>query len=98
MLNLFRRVLFGKLIVFSGFLSLPILFLAIGISKGYSQQLTGTLSGIVHDQSGAVIPGAQVTLKNQISGDVRAATADGAGRFVITAVQPATYSISISAT
>lgn len=97
MLNLFRRVPVDKLIGFRGFLSLLILFLTIGISAGFAQQLTGTLSGIVHDQSGAVIPGAQVTLKNQISGDVRAATADAAGRFVITAVQPATYSISISA-
>ena len=36
-----------------------------------AQQLTGTLSGTVYDQSGAVIPGAKITLRNQISGDVR---------------------------
>jgi hypothetical protein len=62
-----------------------------------AQQLTGTLSGTVSDQSGAVIPGAKITLRNEISGDVRLVTADASGRFVITAIQPANYSIQISA-
>jgi len=62
-----------------------------------AQQLTGTLSGTVMDSTGAVVPGAQVTLTNQTSGDVRKATADAQGRFVITAVQPADYSLKVEA-
>ncbi|HUB17658.1 MAG TPA: carboxypeptidase regulatory-like domain-containing protein [Acidobacteriaceae bacterium] len=63
----------------------------------HAQQLTGTLSGTVFDTSGGVVPGAQVILTNQASGDQRTAVADGAGRFVITAVQPATYGLKVQA-
>src|SRR5258707_13722118 len=66
-------------------------------SAASAQQLTGTLSGTAVDASGAAIPNANVTLRNQASGDVRTALTDGRGHFVITAVQPATYSVNISA-
>lgn len=62
-----------------------------------AQQLTGTLSGIVQDQSGALVPGAMVTLTNQKSGDIRTTVSGSSGHFVITAVQPATYSVTITA-
>ncbi|HEY0784940.1 MAG TPA: TonB-dependent receptor [Acidobacteriaceae bacterium] len=65
---------------------------------GHAQQLTGTLTGTVYDQSGAVVPSASIVLRNQASGDERAITSDDSGHFVITALQPATYSIQISAT
>jgi hypothetical protein len=72
----------------------PLFFFAFA---GNAQQLTGTLSGTAFDTSGAAVPNASVTLKNQASGDVRTAVTDSHGHFVITAVQPATYSVSISA-
>lgn len=78
----------------------PLLLLAVlpfFTLPGFAQQLTGTLSGTVYDQSGAVVPNAKAVLKNQASGDIRTVTADASGRFVITAVQPATYSIEVSA-
>lgn len=62
-----------------------------------AQQLTGTLTGTVFDTSGAAVPNANVVLKNQASGDTRTTVTDGSGHFVITAVQPATYSVNISA-
>lgn len=82
------------------FLYLPVLLLtllAVAIPKAGAQQLTGTLSGTVYDRSGAIVPGAQVVLKNAASGDVRTVMADNSGRFVITAIQPANYSVSVSA-
>lgn len=63
-----------------------------------AQQLTGSLSGIIVDQMGARIPNAKVELKNEASGDVRTTTSDKEGYFNITAIQPATYSLFISAT
>ena len=72
------------------------LFLALA-PRGNAQQLTGTLSGTAYDQAGAQVPNAQVTLKNELSGDVRTATTDGGGHFTITAVQPGNYSLSVSA-
>ena len=61
-----------------------------------AQQLTGTLSGTVFDTTGAAVPNANVVLKNQASGDTRTTVSDASGHFVITAVQPATYSVNIS--
>jgi hypothetical protein len=62
-----------------------------------AQQLTGSLSGIVVDQTGARIPDAKVELKNEASGDARTTTGDKEGYFNITAVQPATYTLHVSA-
>src|SRR5271163_4426295 len=84
----------------SFFYALAVLLGAILALSGISsnaQQLTGTISGTAYDQSGAVVPKADVVLKNQASGDVRTATTETDGHFVITAVQPATYSLEISA-
>src|SRR5271170_4904649 len=63
----------------------------------HAQQLTGTISGTAYDQSGAVVPKANVVLKDQASGNTRTTTTENDGHFVITAVQPATYSLEISA-
>jgi hypothetical protein len=77
---------------------LPVLLLAtfiILLPQAFAQQLTGTLTGTVFDASGGVVPGAQVSLVNAASGDTRTAVSDEGGRFVITAVQPATYSLKV---
>ncbi len=74
-----------------------LLALLLFMPFGRAQQLTGTISATVHDQSGAVIPGAQITLTNEKSGDVRTSTSGASGDFVITAVQPATYSVTVTA-
>ena len=83
----------------SKFVPLWLIAIAVAVSgaSGLAQQLTGTLSGTVYDQSGAVVPKVNVVLKNELSGDVRTATTGADGHFVITAVQPANYSIVISA-
>jgi len=43
----------------------------LSFSIAFAQQLTGTLSGIVTDQTDARVPGAQVLVKNDASGDTR---------------------------
>jgi hypothetical protein len=67
-------------------------------SFAYGQQLTGTLSGTTYDATGAVVPNAKVTMKNEASGDIRTSTSNSSGYFSITAVQPGTYSVTVSAT
>ncbi len=63
----------------------------------FGQQLTGTLTGTVLDTTGAVVPGAKVTMKNELSGDTRATVSNSSGYFSITAVQPGSYSVSVAA-
>jgi hypothetical protein len=65
---------------------------------GLGQQLTGTLNGTAYDQSGAVVPNANVVVKNEASGDTRTTTANGSGYFNVSALQPGTYDVTVSAT
>ena len=63
-----------------------------------AQQLTATLSGTTTDQTGSIIPNAQVEVQNQASGDIRRTVSNGDGVFTVSALQPGTYTVTISAT
>lgn len=65
-------------------------------SLATAQIITASLSGTVYDQSGAVVPKADVTLKNQASGDERRIQSNGEGYFSFAAVPPGTYTVSIT--
>lgn len=60
-------------------------------------QTTGTLSGTVTDQTGAVIPGAKVTLLNQATHDARTTVSNGSGYFTFAGITPNVYTVSVSA-
>ncbi|MBV9301185.1 MAG: carboxypeptidase regulatory-like domain-containing protein [Acidobacteriaceae bacterium] len=62
-----------------------------------SQTVTGTLTGTVTDQSGAVVPGASVGMRNQASGDERRTVSNNDGFFSINAVQPGSYTVTVEA-
>jgi Carboxypeptidase regulatory-like domain len=52
----------------------------------------------VTDSTGAVIAGASVKTTNALTGVVREVTSNGEGVYVITGIEPGTYSISAGAT
>jgi hypothetical protein len=54
---------------------------------------TGTVVGTVTDQSGAVIPGANITLSDVTSNNTRATVSNGTGQYVFIDVSPGTYNI-----
>src|ERR1700721_1985745 len=60
------------------FLLCPLLLAATGL---HAQSAAGTVAGTVTDASGAVIPGATVTMKNPVSGLSRTAKTDAAGHY-----------------
>jgi len=62
-----------------------------------AQNASGTLTGIVADPSGAVVPGATVVMKNDLSGDERRTVTNNDGFFSINAVQPGDYTVTITA-
>jgi len=49
------------------------------------------------DSTQAVVANAKVTMKNELSGDTRTTVSNGSGFFSITAVQPGSYSVTVSA-
>lgn len=54
---------------------------------------TGDVTGVVYDQSKAVLPGVTVTATNADTNQARSATTDGVGRFLIAALPPGSYSV-----
>jgi len=73
---------------------LAVLFLAAPTAK--AQTSSATLDGTVLDAASAVIPGATVILKNEASGDERSVVSNGEGFFNFAAVQPGTYSLTVT--
>jgi len=57
---------------------------------------TGTVSGSVTDQSGAVVAGATVALTDSSTNSARTATTNATGRYLYVDVNPGIYSITVS--
>lgn len=75
--------------------SLFVVCLAVSIAWG--QSITGQLSGIVNDQSGAVIPNANIILRSDATRDVRRTVSNSEGFFSFAAVPPGTYTVTVEA-
>jgi hypothetical protein len=71
-------------------------FLLLGTGHLFAQT-TGTLTGVVKDSSGAIVPGAKVTLSNSADKSVRATTSNSSASFSFAAVQPGTYHLNVTA-
>ena len=59
-----------------------------------SQSPTATLSGTVEDQSGAVVPGASITVMNAATSLERQATTNDQGYFTISLLQSGNYTVT----
>ena len=59
----------------------------------FGQADKGRISGTVLDTSGASIPGASLTVKNEKTGEVTKSKANEAGNFVILNLQPSQYTL-----
>jgi hypothetical protein len=62
-----------------------------------AQSNSGSISGTVTDPSGAVVPGATVTVENPVSGYNRTVKTDGAGRFQLSNLPFNPYHLAASA-
>jgi hypothetical protein len=83
---------------FSSILLAATLSLALsGIAFG--QEVTGSIFGSVRDASGAVVPGATVTLSDPTKGDivVRTVTTNSSGEFSLPNLTISTYTITVEA-
>src|SRR5258708_27739084 len=62
-----------------------------------AQTYYGSLRGLVTDKQGATLSQATVTLTNEATHAKRSAESNGAGEYVFTALDPATYSLEVEA-
>ncbi|MGH9394624.1 MAG: carboxypeptidase regulatory-like domain-containing protein [Terriglobales bacterium] len=81
------------------------LWLALGVcmlcaaAPGRAQTAnSGTVIGVVSDPSGASVPGAAITLKDQATSQVRATATNSSGRYSFIGVNPGEYSLTAAAT
>lgn len=73
---------------------MTLVFLMIwGMPSVEAQITSATMSGIVKDESGAVIPGVSISVKNVENGAVRSAVTDDAGRYSVPLLEPGTYDV-----
>src|SRR5215469_2043531 len=62
---------------------------------GRAQVYTASLTGVVTDPTGAVVPNAKVTLTDEAKGFSFAATTDTAGQYIVRDLPPSTYRLSV---
>jgi hypothetical protein len=73
-----------------------LLALAAGFSLFAFAQALGHLSGTVKDPKGAVVVGAQVSVRNETTNETKSTTTDPQGRFSVTGLAPGNYVVTIT--
>jgi hypothetical protein len=74
------------------------LFLVIAtVVPAIAQTSKGTITGVVRDKTGAIIPAAKVTVTSQETGEARSAVADDRGTFRVEAINSGHYTIEVHA-
>ena len=86
-----RMVGFWRQAAFVGLLTL----FSVGICFG--QAITGSITGTVHDSSGAAITSANITLTETLTGVQRKSVTNDRGDFVFNSVPPGAYTVRIEA-
>src|SRR5437667_1086743 len=67
----------------------------LAVRPAFAQSMTGSLTGTIVDQTGAIVVGADVTLINEASRDVRRTKSNSEGYFAFAAVPSGTYTVAI---
>lgn len=70
-------------------------FITISSLAAYAQVVGGTVTGVVHDNSGAAIAGASVTVTQTETGANRTLTTDSEGRFSAPSVPVGPYTVKV---
>lgn len=74
------------------------LLLLVSSATLLGQIATTSLRGVIKDPSGAVIPGATVTITNNATGQSQSATSGPTGEYTFAQIAPAQYTIKVAAT
>src|SRR6266852_2222414 len=77
----------------SRYLQVVLIGVILGGVVASAQVSTGTISGVVQDQTGAVIAGAMVTVRNVDTGAVRTLTSDSGGRYLAPVLPTGNYEV-----
>src|SRR5262245_373190 len=73
-----------------------VLFTLPTVIANRAQTQNGVLGGTVKDPNSAVVVGAQVTARNDATGEVRNTTTDGKGNFKLDKLAPGKYTVIVT--
>src|SRR5215510_8730136 len=76
--------------------SLFFTFSSLSLNFVSSQSQSGIINGTVKDPNGAVVVGAQITIRNEATGEARDAVTDNQGRFKVEGLASGSYKITIN--
>jgi hypothetical protein len=57
----------------------------------------GRIVGTLRDQSGAVVAGGNITIKNERTGETRTTVSTDQGQYLVTALKPSSYTVTVEA-
>jgi hypothetical protein len=86
--RMFATALFGLFLLAS---------ITVSTSPIYAQVSGATLSGVITDASGGVVPNAQITIKNFDTAEERTIAADSSGRYSAPNLLPDKYEVTVTA-
>ena len=75
-----------------------IVVICVGSVGAVAQLATGSIQGLVSDQSGAVVPNASVTVTNAATALTRTAESNASGLYNFASLPPGTYTVAAEAT
>src|SRR5882757_11577291 len=80
-------------------LSLGVVACTVSLSPVASAQtsISGDITGVVTDSTGAVIPNATVTVTSVQRGQVKTATSNASGQYRVSLLSPGDYQVVVSA-
>ncbi len=81
-----------------GIAALAALMLGLLAVSSHGQTVGGTISGIIKDQTGAILPGVKVSIKNMATGVTRTVTTNDEGFYRAPNLLPGQYEVTASAT
>ena len=90
-----KRFAFGVVV----FTKIAIVAFALLLAWGgplYAQTTTGRITGTVGDQTGAVIPGVEITVRNPATGLSRTVISNDSGTYAVPLLPPAVYEVEVS--
>ncbi|HXJ39637.1 MAG TPA: carboxypeptidase-like regulatory domain-containing protein, partial [Bryobacteraceae bacterium] len=61
----------------------------------FAQSERGTITGSIHDATGAVVPGAKISITNTATNVVLSAATNGTGDYTVPSIQPGSYDVRV---
>jgi hypothetical protein len=75
---------------------LGVFFILGAVATSFGQTFTGSVTGVVTDPTGAVLPNAGIVVTNTATGEVRRGKTDEEGRYRFSQLLPSTYTVKAS--